>query len=144
MIDKAKHQHIDAMKALADANRSELGFILRAQIQDAIEQNRAFIACIENRLVGFVIYRHRKKDLQTTLAEICISKEHRKQGLGKELINALILESSALSRSHIQLKCPVGLPANQFYEKLGFSCVSTQPGKSRNLNIWIFELHKGA
>jgi GNAT superfamily N-acetyltransferase len=140
MIAKAQLQHIDAMKVLADANRYELGFILRVQIQEAIEENRALVTVINNKVVGFVIYRHRKKDLQTTLAEICIAQPYRGQGLGRKLIQALIQECSSLCRSHILLKCPVGLESNKFYENLGFQCVSTQAGKSRSLNIWVLDI----
>jgi ribosomal protein S18 acetylase RimI-like enzyme len=142
MIAKAMPKDVDAMKKVADASRYELGFILRVQMQEAVEENRAFVTIINNKVVGFVIYRHRKKDLQTTLGEICISQEYRGQGLGKELIRALVQECSNQSRAYIQLKCPVGLHANKFYEHLGFRCISTQPGKSRSLNVWVLDIKK--
>jgi ribosomal protein S18 acetylase RimI-like enzyme len=144
LIIKATPQHVDAMKIMADANRSELGFTLRAQIQEAIEQNRAFVALIDKKLVGFVIYRHRKRDLQTTLAEICISQDYRGRGLGKGLIEALVQECLKMSRAFIQLKCPVDLPANKFYERLGFRNISSESGKSRRLNIWVFQTSQGS
>src|SRR5687768_18471309 len=102
MIAKATTQHVDAMKSVADANRFELGFTLRVQIQEAVEQDRALVTTIENKVVGFVIYRHRKRDMQTTLAEICISQEYRGQGLGKQLVTALVQECSSLTRSCIR------------------------------------------
>lgn len=140
MISRASHQDIDGIKILADTNRSELGFILRVQIQEAVDQDRILVSIVESKLIGFVIYRHRKRDLQTTLAEICVSQDYRGRGFGKELIDALMQECFNMSRSFIQLKCPVGLPANTFYEKLGFLHVSTEPGKSRKLNVWRFQV----
>ena len=140
MITKATVKDTDSIKKIADANRKELGFILRVQIQEAIDQKRIFIEIIDHRILGFVIYRHRKKDLQTTLAEICVAEEYRGQGVGRRLINALSNECEEKSRSFIQLKCPVDLPSNNFYKSLGFSYISTELGKSRKLNVWRFNL----
>lgn len=142
LIIKANIEYVDLIKKIADANRHELGFTLRIQIQEAVEQDRVLVSLIEGKLVGFLIYRHRKKDTQTTLAEICISKEFRGEGIGRELVNALINESKKMSRSYIQLKCPVGLYANEFYKQLGFHCIATQPGKTRSLNVWRIQIDK--
>lgn len=140
MITRAIIDHIDAIKALADANRNDLGFILRMQIQEAVEQNRTLVAIVDKQVVGFVIYRHRKNDLQTTLAEICVAKNYRGQGIGTGLMDALVSESTLKSRLFIQLKCPENLPANDFYSKYGFCLSSVEPGKSRRLNIWRFQV----
>jgi len=143
LISKPAVRDIDAIKSVADANRNELGFILRVQIQEAVEQKRIMVATVEDKITGFIIYRHRKKDLQTTVAEICILKNYRGQGLGRELIDALVQECNRISRSYIQLKCPIDLPANEFYKRLGFCFVAIEPGKSRKLNIWRLQIAQG-
>jgi ribosomal protein S18 acetylase RimI-like enzyme len=143
VIYKSVPHHVDAIKAIADANRAELGFILRAQIEEAVVQDRVFIALIDQEVVGFVIYRHRKKDLQTTIADICVAEKYRGQGVGKNLIDALLKESAQKFRAFIQLKCPANLPANDFYRKFGFYFISAEPGKSRMLNIWRFQVAHG-
>jgi ribosomal protein S18 acetylase RimI-like enzyme len=141
LITRATVKDTDSIKKIADANRKELGFIMHVQIQEAIEQKRIFIEIIDQNILGFVIFRHRKRDLQTTLAEICVAKEYRGQGIGKRLINALSNECEEKSRSFIQLKCPVDLPSNNFYKNIGFTYISTEPGKTRKLNVWRINIY---
>jgi len=135
-INKAQLDHLSEIKTLADSHRHEIGFITRAKLQEVITQGRIFIAIHDGKVIGFVSYRHRKIDRQTTLSEICVAKNWRGQGCGRKLIDALRDESSALRRTYIQLKCPVDLPANEFYLGVGFALVSTEPGKLRPLNVW--------
>lgn len=143
LITKAHQDQISSLKAIADANRDQIGFIPRAKFQEAIDTNRIFIALINTTLVGFVIFRHRKTDQQTTLSEICILSEWRGHGIGKCLIQALQSDCIANSHNFIQLKCPVDLSANIFYEKLGFSLVDTEPGKHRRINVWRLPMNQG-
>lgn len=129
-------EQITALKQIADANRNEVGFVNHAKFTEAVINNRIFAVTIDEQIVGFVIYRHRKLDLQTTLSEICVDKKWRGLGIGKTLISTLYAECVALSRSFIQLKCPVGLPANHFYEHLGFTNIACESGRLRPLNVW--------
>lgn len=128
------------IKTLADAHRLELGFIPRQKFEEVALKQRGFVALDDEALLGFVIFRHRKVDLQTTLSEICVAKANRGQNIGKKLIDALIYECTQMSRDFIQLKCPVELPANQFYRRLGFKLHATEGGKKRSLNVWRFPI----
>ena len=130
------HNHIDGMKLLADANRESLGFMPRKKLEEIADQQRAFVALYDGSVVGFVVFRHRKRDLQTTLSEICVQHEYRGQGIGADLIQSLIRDCDQRNRAYIQLKCPIDLAANQFYEHLGFDLHMTEDGKKRRLNVW--------
>lgn len=135
-IRHAIQADLDQLKSIADANRETLGFVLRRKIEDAIKQERVLIASSGDLLMGFVIYRHRKRDKQTTLSEICVHNAWRGQGVGKSLLEALIQECERLEREFIQLKCPENLSANEFYKQLGYQFIATEAGKKRNLIVW--------
>lgn len=131
--------HIDdvaAIKALADANRRELGFNPRKKFEEAALQRRGFVAVCNSEVIGFVVFRHRKIDLQTTLSDICVRKDFRQHHIGEGLMVRLIEECAEMSREYIQLKCPINLPANRFYQRLGFVLHMTESGKKRGLNVW--------
>jgi ribosomal protein S18 acetylase RimI-like enzyme len=93
------------------------------------------VAEITDCIVGFVHCRHRR-DFQTTLYEICVDQAHRRQGIGKALIQRLQEESICQGKTVICLKAPVGIAANDFYESLGFARRSVLPGKRRDLQVW--------
>ncbi len=133
---KASVKHVPAMKAIADANRDELGFVNRAKLIQAVTEDRIIVAILRNQVIGFVVFRHRKTDTQTTLSEICLDQAERGQGYGRGLLDALYSDCIKHSRSVIKLKCPVDLAANAFYEHVGFQKVGTETGKKRQLNIW--------
>lgn len=133
-----QYADISAAKLIADASRDAIGFIPRQKFEEAAKQQRGFVALENAQVVGFVLYRHRKLDHQTTLSEICVHKDYRRQYIGERLVNALVQECIKKSRQFIQLKCPADLPANVFYEKLGFELSATEKSKKRPLNIWRF------
>lgn len=139
VYQRAASDHIAAIKAIADANRVELGFINRAKIEQMVGEKRIFVAILDEKVVGFVAFRHRKTDTQTTLSEICLDQGVRGLGYGRGLINALYQDCLSHCRTHIRLKCTADSDANLFYERLGFQMVATEAGKVRRLNVW--ELH---
>lgn len=136
IIRPITHNDIASVKKLADENRETLGFLPLAKLSQVVEENRAMVACKNDSVIGFVLFRHRIKDLQTTLSDICINKDFRNQGIGKMLVGALLKECCIKVREFVQLKCPIDLPANNFYEKLGFSLFAIENGKKRPLKVW--------
>ena len=130
-------QDIQVAKTIADTNRDSIGFLPRMKLQEAADQNRCFVATSdEGNLAGFVVFRHRKIDNQTTLSDICVDETYRGKGIGRVLMNTLIENCHEKRREFIQLKCPESLTANQFYERIGFNLIATEEGKSRRLNVW--------
>lgn len=133
---RATTRHITAIKAIADANRDEVGFINRAKLVQVVKEDRIIVAIFRRKVVGFVTFRHRKTDTQTTLSEICLDQSVRGLGYGRGLINALYQDCISHCHTLIRLKCPVDLAANSFYEHLGFQKVATEAGRIRRLNVW--------
>ncbi len=128
---------IDQVKSIADSHRSELGFHSRRSFIDSSKRDELLVAKICGQIKGFIRYHHRR-DRLTTLYEIAIAPEARGSGVGRQLIEALITDCQKVESRCIRLSCPVELPANQFYEKLGFMRLHrrSQPGRNRPLNEW--------
>jgi ribosomal protein S18 acetylase RimI-like enzyme len=140
----ATHLDTNTIKAIADANRDALGFLPAAKVREAINRQQTFVAIVQGEIVGFVIYRHRIRDQQTTLYDICVKQTWRKKGVGQALLTTLQTECKQKERALIQLKCPTSLPANLFYAKFGFDKVGVDAGKKQALNIWELPITLGA
>lgn len=140
----AEMTHLMAAKRLADQYKQELGFINRAILQKAIETQSLLVAPLENEqtsnLAGFVHF-YVRRDHVITLYSIAVASAFRGQGWGRLLFAALINEAHTRQKSEIRLKCPAELPANGFYECLGFQQAACEAGKHRPLNVWVYTLH---
>ncbi len=135
IIRKAKPTDIDAIKEIADAHRRELGFVRRPSLIKSIEQNEVFVAQNGDGLVGFMEFHHRR-DLQTTLYNVVVNDDYRREGVGRLLMQNLEEDAIKQGKSLILLKCPEELSANAFYAQLNYKLDRTDSGKSRRLNVW--------
>ena len=137
-ISKATNlSDVDFVKRIADQHRAELGFHARQAYIDSLSKGELLIAKIDDRIVGFTRYHHRR-DNRTTLYEIATTSDARGKGIGRQLIEALIADCRRVSSRCLRLSCPVELPANRFYEAIGFirSARRSRRGRSRPLYEW--------
>ena len=142
VVRKAVLADLDRIKIIADRHKRELGFVVRRALERSIEGNEVLVADRDIDGVAAFTQYHYRRDNHITLYNIAVLDEYRSLGLGSKMIDALVMESHLVhgNMQAIVLKCPSGLPANAFYEKLGFALVSIQPGKHRALNIWKLAL----
>jgi ribosomal protein S18 acetylase RimI-like enzyme len=138
-IRKAEQKDLDSIKAIADANKDAIGFVLRPALAEAIGQGWVLVAEGNGQLIGFANYRHRQ-DQQTTLYEICVAEDYRGNGVGRALLDTLVKESHRLGKTIIRLKCPADSRANDFYDSLAFVRVGFEQGKRRKLILWERQL----
>jgi ribosomal protein S18 acetylase RimI-like enzyme len=138
-VRKARLDDLEAIKAIADSNRRELGFVRRAALSEGILRSEVYVGELGTELVGFVEYHHRR-DGQTTLYHIAVAAKHRMQCVGKKLMQTLASEAIGCGKRRLVLKCPAELPANGFYQKLGFAILDIEEGKRRFLNVWSLSL----
>ena len=131
---------IDAVKRIAEQHRPELGFHARQAYVDSLNKGELLIAQ-NDRVVGFARYHHRR-DNRTTLYEIAVTPNVQNKGIGRRLIDALIADCRRVSSRCLRLLCPVELPANRFYEAIGFirSTRRSRLGRSRPLYEWEFPI----
>ncbi len=137
-IRKARLADVDPIKALADEHRAELGFIVRSALTSAANRGEMIVAHDGSALAGFLEYHHRL-DGRTTLYHIVVRPEYRGRGIGRGMVGALCREALSLGQNTIKLKCPIDLPANGFYERLGASFAQTETGKRRTLAVWYLD-----
>ena len=135
VIRKATQEDLDAIKALADTHRYELGFVRRPALAEAVDRREVLVAYDCQDLVGFAEYRHRQ-DAQTTMYHIVVKQEYRGQGIGRALMEALRDEAQFEGKQVVRLKCPADLAANCFYKSVGYRLVGEETGKRRSLIIW--------
>jgi GNAT superfamily N-acetyltransferase len=114
-------------------HRYELGFVNQAQCEekDLVVERRG------GEVVGALLGNHCVRKPQSTVYELAVLPEYRRDGVATRLV-----ERFATGSPHEQLvaKCPVDLPANDFYAATGWSLVGRETGKERPLNVWEYDL----
>jgi N-acetylglutamate synthase-like GNAT family acetyltransferase len=135
-IRHAVTDEIGVIKRLFDEHKRELGFVVKAALENSIARRELLVAVSEvDEVIGAVHYRH-CKDGQTTLYSIVVDSAYRSRTIGRALLHALKHEASNKGQKSIQLKCPAELEANKFYEAERFLLVTVEPGRRRPLNVW--------
>ena len=139
MIRNATADDLHSVKALADSFRHELGFVQRQALLTSVSRGEIFVALDSEDIVGFVEYYHRK-DEQTTIYHIAVEPSRQRQGIGRILLEAVRKEAQQQHKHTILVKCPFDLPANQFYERIGYQFIAEEKGKKRTLCVWQITL----
>lgn len=127
-IRNATLEDVEQVKIIADSNSSEIGFVLRPALEEAVEKGHLIVAELDGEILGFCNFNIRKADGVTVIYEICTDYKYRGNKIGKALIDFL--------QKPISLKCPVGNESNNFYEHCGFTLKTVEDGKKRKLNVW--------
>jgi ribosomal protein S18 acetylase RimI-like enzyme len=135
MVRFAAVDDVPAVKAIADRHRHELGFVPAAALVEAAQERRLMVAVLDGKVVGFVHFRC-CRDGHATIYEIAVLPECRRQGVGRALVEAVCKEAALRGCVVLQLKCPINLPANEFYRRTGFTEAGIEEGKRRPLRLW--------
>lgn len=114
-------------------HRHELGFVNQAQCDDG----DLYVEYRDETVVGAALANHCVRKPQTTLYELAVLPAYRRDGVASELINRLARDSP---HEKIIAKCPVELPANDFYASTGWEQIESEDGKNRELNVWEYEI----
>ena len=136
VVEARSDEHVSAAKQIADRFRRELGFHTAQAFQDSGNRGELLVALMGSDPVGFVRFHHRR-DRRTTLYEIASVLQG--AGVGRGLISVLIAHCRAAASEEIQLKCPIELPANLFYSKVGF--ILRQSRSVAGIRRSLFEWH---
>jgi acetyltransferase len=131
----------------AVAGGASLGFLLpleraegAAYWQSVVQAMRAgrrllLVALAEERLVGSVQLdlemrangRHRAE-----VTKLMVLRGHRRQGVGRELMSAVLAAARGAGRSLLMLDVRAGDPAEALYRSLGFVAVGEVPRYARS------------
>lgn len=114
------------------AHRDELGFVNRAQVRegDLVVEER------DGQIVGALLGNHCVRKPQSTVYELAVLPEYRREGIASVLVERFADESP---HEKLVAKCPVDLPANDFYQSTGWDRVDREEGKNRALNVWEYD-----
>lgn len=116
---------------LADKFESELGWVRKNSILEAVEKRELIVCYKEEEIVGFC-YFHKRRDSWVTVYSIVTKKEFQRFGIGRELFN--------MTPRPIRLKVTTdNHKANSFYEKFEGEIVRVEVGRNRELNVWEFK-----
>lgn len=123
----------EAAAEVFQQHRDELGFVNRAQCEegDLVTVER------DGRTVGAALGNHCVRKPQTTLYDLAVLPEYRREGLATELVDRLASESP---HEKIIAKCPDELAANDFYATTGWELINQEDGKNRLLNVWRYDI----
>ncbi len=142
-IMMAEEHHLTLVKQLSEHYKHELGFVNREILRKAISTRSLLIASEKgdtSALLTGMVHFYVRRDNVVTLYSIVVAEAHRRRGTGRLLFNELVNITRTLGGTQIRLKCPADLPANLFYQHLGFEVVMVEPGKRRPLNVWIYKI----
>lgn len=128
-------EDLSAIKAIADLCRQELGFVRRAILEQAIGEGRILVAKKAGEVLGFVHFAVTRQGC-ATIYEIAVAPPFRRCGVGRYLLDAVAGRAREAGVSRLRLKCPIDLPANGFYARMGFARVAVEPGRRRHLVVW--------
>lgn len=118
---------------LFQQHRKELGFVNRAQCRE----KTLYTEYDGDEIVGAALVNHCVRKPQTTLYDIAVCETHRNGGVGSRLVEKIVDETP---HDKIIAKCPIDLPANQFYNCSGWRLNDVEEGKSRSLAVWEYEV----
>lgn len=114
-------------------HRDELGFVTEAQC----EEKDLYTAERDGETVGAALANHCVRKPQTTLYELAVLPEYRREGIATDLIKQIKRDSP---HDKIIAKCPAELPANEFYDATGWEKIDQHSGKHRPLNEWKLDI----
>jgi GNAT superfamily N-acetyltransferase len=87
---------------------------------------------------GGLCHWYLRRDKQITIREIIVLPEYQRQGIGTAILEQL---KSVPEAKSIFAKCPVELPASEWYKNRGFTCEGEETTKGgRKLKLWRFQL----
>lgn len=127
-IRQAVGSDFPTIRVLADEHKHELGWINSPTLRGSMARRELFVADEDGVVCGFVRW-HARQDGWNTLYELVVSAQHRCRGVGRMLLYAVPCP--------VRLRCPVDLPANAFYQASGMILEGREPGKKRELNVWV-------
>lgn len=135
--------YLEAIRSLSDSDSDALGFLPPSAFFEQACHNRLWVVVSKKsrELLGYLLFGGKYPDLK--IFQIFVRTEHRHQQIGGTLIQHIVAFAENHNFLSISARVAADLPANRFWQSLGFTHSRQVPGgksKHRTINIWIREL----
>jgi ribosomal protein S18 acetylase RimI-like enzyme len=136
-------EDIDFVKSLMRENSDSVGFIPTQGIKRAAAQNCLIVQRIKTKRVGYLLFGPVQHGKDVYIWQECVDKDVRRIGCGRDAFLKLYKRTVRLGAKGIRLRCAANLPANRFWQALGFRLVSTEKPinrRKRTINVYYLSL----
>ncbi len=135
---------VSEVQANADVERDALGFLPATVYQNGAKEGNLYVAvCEEDNTpvyAGHLLFRCVFPTAR--IVQLFVAPRFRRHEVGRKLLQTLVDLTEKLSFLHITAGVASDLPANGFYQKMGFVISRTRPGgESRNRTINVRVKH---
>ncbi len=138
-------QFADIAAERADSQKDALGFLPRVAYSEAAAQGKLYVATVgEGRsecYAGHVLFGGKYPHLK--IFQVYVEPTLREKHIGRELVQKLLVHAERKCYLTISARVAADLPANRFWERLGFIVVRTEEGGAttgRRINIRVRDL----
>ena len=131
---------------LQKKNAEELAFYPKAVFEREISNQRILLALVNNQHAGYLYHGAMGLDKVNKIHQACIEYDLRGQWYGAGLVNQLEAMNKIVSSDGLSLRCGSDIAANQFWQRMGFSCIDIQHGgvrRMRDINVWYKSISEG-
>jgi predicted nucleic acid-binding protein/predicted GNAT family acetyltransferase len=108
--------------------KATVGFLPDAAFDDRARAGTLTIARSEGRVIGYILYSHRRSVLKLT--HVCVDPELRRSGLALSMLNHVIV--SHANATGIIADCRRDYGPDRFWSGMGFSSRGERPGRGRD------------
>ena len=132
----------EAVKALSRRHQSFLGHLPWEAFSNAASSGRLIGAWAGGELVGYTLFRVRKRDRSVSLTHVCVASEWQRRGVARLLVDTVVQRNPYASA--LTLKCRVDYEAAKLWPALHFRQVGTTKGNGADgtttLGVWVRQL----
>ena len=131
---------------LQKKNAEELAFYPKAVFEREVENQRILLALVNNQHAGYLYHGAMGLDKVNKIHQACIEYDLRGQWYGAGLVSQLESMNQVVGADGISLRCGSDIAANQFWQRMGFSCIDIKPGgvrRMRDINVWYKAIKAG-
>lgn len=140
-VDPASRD-FESLKALSRQHQALLGHLPWEAFLNAASSGPLLGAWSEDRLIGYTLFRVRKRDRSVSLTHVCVATDCRGNGVARALVEAVAERNP--SAAALTLKCRVDYEAAKLWPSLHFRQVGTTEGNgaggTTTLGLWVREL----
>lgn len=134
--------YVEQVISIADSNKGAFGFLANSAYERMASKNQLWIVIeSETSLVGYLMFGGTMPTLK--ISQIYVCKSAAGNGIGKMLIRELVDHAKSNHFHTIAARVASDLPANKFWEKVGFKTYRQVRGsevKKRIINIRGYSL----